>query len=140
MHMQGTPQTMQADPKYDDLLGEITAFFRQRSEKARRYGIDGIVLDVGIGFGKTLAHNLRLIDGLEHFLPLGFPLLVGASRKSMIDKIVPSDVSRRLPGTLALHLEAARNGAAWLRVHDVAEHVQALKVMQALHKGEDIWT
>ncbi len=136
MHMRGTPKTMQDAPRYDALLPEVYGFFETRSEKAKRFGIEKVVLDVGIGFGKTLRHNLRLVNDLEHFLPLGFPLLVGASRKSMIDKIAPSEVSERLPGTLAIHLEAVRNGAAWLRVHDVKEHVQALKVFEALHKGE----
>ena len=136
MHMQGTPRTMQEAPHYSSLLGEIGSFFESRTEKAERFGIGEIVLDVGIGFGKTLAHNLRLIRDLEHFLVLGYPLLVGASRKSMIDKIVPSTPDERLPGTLALHLEAVRNGAAYLRVHDVKEHVQALKTARAIYEGE----
>ena len=136
MHMQGTPQTMQTAPHYASLLGEIGTFFEARMEKAEVFCITEIILDVGIGFGKTLAHNLRLIRDLEHFLVLGRPLLVGASRKSMIDKIVPSTPEERLPGTLALHLEAVRNGAAYLRVHDVKEHVQALKTAEAIYEGE----
>lgn len=136
MHMQGTPQTMQERPEYDDLFAQIGTFFEARIEKAERFGIDDIVLDVGIGFGKTLAHNLKLIRDLEHFLKFGKPLLVGASRKSMIDRIVPSEPSQRLPGTLALHLEAVRNGAAILRVHDVEEHVQALSVYKAIYEEE----
>ena len=132
MHMQGTPQTMQKSPHYDDLLDEIYRFFEERIAKAERYGIEDIVLDVGIGFGKSLQDNLDLITNLGHFLRLNRPLLVGASRKGMIDKIDPSDVSKRLGGTLALHLAAAKNGAAIVRVHDVQEHVQALKVQKAL--------
>ena len=135
MHMQGTPQTMQHQPRYDDFFGTLTAFFEARIEKAEGFGVKEIVLDVGIGFGKTLEHNLRLIRDLEHFLAFGRPLLVGASRKSMIDAVVPSAVSERLPGTLALHLEAVRNGAQIIRVHDVREHVQALRVFRALYQG-----
>jgi dihydropteroate synthase len=134
MHMQGTPQTMQQQPHYDDFFGELTTFFEARIAKAEGFGVKEIVLDVGIGFGKTLAHNLRLIRDLEHFLGFGRPLLVGASRKSMIDAIAPSAVSERLPGTLALHLEAVRNGAQIIRVHDVKAHVQALKVFKALYR------
>lgn len=134
MHMQGTPQTMQQQPHYDDLFDEIGTFFETRIEKALRFGIEKIVLDVGIGFGKTLEHNLKLIRDLEHFGRFGYPLLIGASRKSMIDKISPSKTSERLPGTLALHLEAVRNGAQMLRVHDVKAHCQALKVYNAIYE------
>lgn len=133
MHMQGSPQTMQHDPQYEDLFGEISRFFETRMEKAECFGIKDIVLDVGIGFGKTLDDNLKLIRDLEHFLVFGRPLLIGASRKSMIAKITPAEAPQRLPGTLALHLEAVRNGAQILRVHDVGEHVQALKVYNALY-------
>ncbi len=132
MHMKGTPETMQQKPEYDDILDEIYAFFQERIAKAHLYGIKDIVLDVGIGFGKSLDDNLTLITHLEHFLRLRKQLLVGASRKSLIDKIDPSDVSERLGGTLALHLAAASNGAAIVRVHDVKEHVQALKIQKAL--------
>lgn len=132
MHMLGTPQTMQLNPHYGNLLAEISAFFEARIAKAEAFGIGKIVLDVGIGFGKQLEHNLELIGHLEHFLLFGRPLLVGASRKSMINRLSPSEVSERLPGTLALHLEAVRNGAQIVRAHDVKEHVQALRVAQAL--------
>ena len=104
-------------------------FYRGSQEE---FGIQDIILDVGIGFGKTLEDNLLLLKNLEHFLTLKRELLVGASRKSMIDKIVPSSVEERLPGTLALHLEAFRNGASILRVHDVYEHQQALKIQERL--------
>ncbi len=132
MHMQGTPQTMQENPQYENVLSDLYSFFQTRIEKAESFGVKDIILDVGIGFGKTLEHNLALIKHLEHFLTLKKPLLVGASRKSMIDKIVTSSVEERLPGTLALHLEAAKNGASILRVHDVKEHLQALEVQKAL--------
>lgn len=132
MHMQNTPLTMQDNPAYEHILGDIYSFFEQRVQEAEALGVKDIVLDVGIGFGKTLEHNLMLIKHQEHFLTLDKPLLVGASRKSMIDKISPSKPQERLGGTLALHLESVKNGASIIRVHDVKEHVQALKVQQAL--------
>ena len=132
MHMQGSPQTMQDKPEYDNVLSDIYSFFKTRIAKAESLGVKDIVLDVGIGFGKTLEHNLMLIKNLEHFLTLGKPLLIGASRKSMIDMISPSLADDRLAGSLTLHLEAVRNGASILRVHDVKEHVQAIKIQNAL--------
>ncbi len=132
MHMQGEPQTMQAAPAYEDLLGEVTAFFEARLEKAERFGIDKVILDVGIGFGKSLEHNLELIAKMEHFLQLGRPLLIGASRKSMIGQITPTPTEARLPGTLAIHLKAVENGAEIVRCHDVAAHFQALRVSEAI--------
>ena len=132
MHMQGTPQTMQNNPTYNSVLDDVYTFLQERVEKAERFGVKDIVLDVGIGFGKTLEDNIALIKNLENFLRLDKPLLVGASRKSMIDKIFPSSVEERLPGTLALHLEAVRNGASIVRVHDVYAHKQALAVQKAL--------
>lgn len=132
MHMQGTPQTMQENPLYKNILSDVHAFLQQRVEKAEAFGIRDIIVDVGIGFGKSLQDNLILIKHLENFLTLGKQILVGASRKSMIDIITPALVQERLGGTLALHLEAAKNGASILRVHDVKEHVQALKIKEAL--------
>ncbi|MBU1216797.1 dihydropteroate synthase [bacterium] len=134
MHMQGTPQTMQKEPKYESILSDISIFFEERIQKAESFGVKDIILDVGIGFGKTLEDNLRLIKNLEHFLTLNKPLLVGASRKSLINAVTPADVFQRLAGTLALHLAAYENGASILRVHDVKEHVQALRVKTALDK------
>ncbi len=132
MHMQGRPQTMQQNPTYTNLLDDIYRFFEERIEKAERFGVKDIILDVGIGFGKRLEDNIALIKNLEHFMLLEKELLVGASRKSMIDAIFPSSVQERLPGTLALHLEAFRNGASIVRVHDVYAHKQALEVQKAL--------
>ena len=132
MHMKGRPESMQLNPEYDDILDEIYTFFQERIAKAHKYGIKDIILDVGIGFGKSLKDNLTLITHLDPSFPLGKQLLVGASRKAFIDEVDPSDVSERLGGTLALHLAAAKNGAGILRVHDVKEHVQALKVQKAL--------
>ena len=138
MHMQGNPQTMQDNPQYDNLLDDVYSFFERRIKKAESFGIKEILLDVGIGFGKTLDDNLMLIKHLEHFMTLGYPLLVGASRKSMIAKIDNSSVEDRLSGTLTLHLEAMKNGASVLRVHDVFEHTQAIKVQNRLDDFKDI--
>ncbi|MFA6760775.1 MAG: dihydropteroate synthase [Sulfuricurvum sp.] len=133
MHMLGEPQTMQDNPHYESVLSDIYGFFAQRLEMVEKFGIKDVILDVGIGFGKTVEHNLKLIRDLEHFLTLGKSLLVGASRKSLIGKIDGSGAEDRLGGTLALHLEAVRNGASIIRVHDVKEHVQALKVHKSIH-------
>ncbi len=134
MHMQGSPQTMQLNPSYEDVVEEVYGYLQRQSEKAASFGIDDVVLDIGIGFGKTLEHNIALLQHLSHFLTLQKPLLVGASRKSMIDKLSPSPSEKRLAGTLALHLKAAEEGASILRVHDVYEHRQALDIAQALKK------
>lgn len=134
MHMQGDPQTMQHEPRYEDVMIEIDRFFEERIEKAKAFGIEKIVLDVGIGFGKNLEHNLTLLKHQSHFLHFGYPLLVGASRKSLINAIIPTPVSERLAGTLAVHLKAYENGARIIRAHDVKAHVQALSVLKALNQ------
>jgi len=135
MHMRGTPKDMQKDPHYDDVIVDIDNFFKERIEKARSFGIEDIVLDVGIGFGKSLEHNLLLIKHLEHFRHFGYELLIGASRKSMIDMIKKTLVEERLPATLAIHQKALENGASILRVHDVKEHTQMLSVYRALKES-----
>ncbi|MDR1614447.1 MAG: dihydropteroate synthase [Campylobacteraceae bacterium] len=132
MHMKGEPKNMQANPEYSDIVKEVDDFFKERIERAKSFGIDNIILDAGIGFGKKLEHNIALIKHYNYFTHFGYPLLVGASRKSMISDISHSSIENRLPGTLAVHLEAVRNGAAIVRCHDVKEHVQALKVFEAL--------
>jgi dihydropteroate synthase len=132
MHMQGTPQTMQKDPRYINLFKEMETFFVERIAKAESFDIKDIVLDVGIGFGKSLEDNLALIKHLGHFKKLHKDILIGASRKSMINMIAPSSAEERLPGTLAIHLKAYENGACIIRTHDVKEHVQAFKVHQAI--------
>ncbi len=134
MHMQGTPQTMQENPCYDDVMVEVSAFFEARIAKCEALGMDrkNIILDVGIGFGKRLEDNIALIKNMAHFKVFGCEVLVGASRKSMIDKISTSIPEERLPGTLAIHLKALENGASIIRCHDVAEHVQALAVANVL--------
>ncbi len=134
MHMKGTPKTMQKAPSYDDIMVEVSDFFEARIAKCEGLGLvrENIILDVGIGFGKTLEHNLTLIKNMAHFKVFGCELLVGASRKSMINKISTSTPEERLPGTLAIHLKAVENGASIVRCHDVAEHQQALAVLRAM--------
>ena len=134
MHMQGTPQTMQNNPKYSDVMVEVSEFFEERIAKCEALGLEreDIILDVGIGFGKSLEHNLTLIKNMRHFKKFGCEVLVGASRKSMIDKIVPTPTEERLAGTLVLHIKAVENGASIVRCHDVKEHKQALAVLDAL--------
>ena len=134
MHMQGTPQTMQENPSYEDIMVEVSEFFEERIGKCEALGMkrEDIVLDVGIGFGKTLEHNLMLIKNMGHFKKFGCEVLVGASRKSMIDKIVPTPTEKRLAGTLAIHLKSVENGASVVRCHDVEEHFQALAVWEQL--------
>lgn len=134
MHMQGEPDTMQQAPMYDDLIAEIHNFLRQRIADCEHAGIilERICLDPGFGFGKTLAHNYTLLREMSQFLSLGLPLLAGMSRKSMIGVVVDRRVEGRLAGSLAAAVLAAVQGARIIRVHDVAETVDALKVVQAM--------
>lgn len=136
MHMQGTPQTMQKEPCYEDITAEVSAFFEERIAKCEVMGLsrEQIILDVGIGFGKSLEHNLTLLKNMHHFTHFGCEVLIGASRKSMIHKIIPTPTEERLPGTLAIHLKAVENGASIVRCHDVAEHRQAIKVLEAIRE------
>ncbi|MDD2897003.1 MAG: dihydropteroate synthase [Aliarcobacter sp.] len=133
MHMQNDPTSMQQEPFYENVILEIDAYLKNQIEKAQSFGIKDIVLDVGIGFGKTLEHNLLLLKNLEHFSHFGYELLIGASRKSMINMITPASIEDRLAGTLAIHLESIRNGASIIRCHDVKEHFQAIKVYEAIN-------
>ncbi len=136
MHMQGEPRTMQNAPRYDDVVTDVARFLGQRAGAAMAAGVarEHILLDPGIGFGKTLEHNLALLGALEHFAGLGFPILLGASRKRFIAGIDPTagEASDRLGGSLAAALYGARAGAAMVRVHDVRETVQALEVQAAI--------
>ena len=136
MHMQGEPRDMQAAPHYEDVVGEVSIFLLERAAAALAAGVarSAIWLDPGLGFGKTVAHNLALMAALDRLAALGFPLLVGASRKGFIRALDPAaaDPARRLGGSLAVALAAARAGAAMVRVHDVRETVQALTVGAAI--------
>ncbi|KIM03883.1 MAG: dihydropteroate synthase [Sulfurovum sp. AS07-7] len=134
MHMKGTPQTMQHAPTYDDVMVEVSDFFEERILKCESFGLkrENIILDVGIGFGKSLEHNITLIKNMAHFRKFGCEILAGASRKSIIDKIVSSKIEERLAGSLAIHLKSLEHGASILRCHDVYEHYQAVKVWEAM--------
>jgi len=134
MHMAGEPRTMQEDPRYGDVVDEVKAFLAERVEAAVAAGIDEekVWVDPGIGFGKALEHNLELLRRLGELRELGCPLVVGTSRKSFIGKIDGSEVEQRIGGSVATAVLAAANGADVLRVHDVAETAQALKVAEAV--------
>ncbi len=134
MHMQKNPKTMQDAPFYENVIVEIDDFFYEKIEMAQNAGVKNIILDVGIGFGKTLEHNLNLLQNMSHFLHFGYELLIGASRKSLINSIFPIDIKDRLPGTLAIHLDAVKKGASIVRCHDVKEHKQALAIQDAIVK------
>jgi len=136
MHIVGTPRDMQKNPVYDDVVGEIYRYFEERIDVLERNGIRQIILDPGIGFGKRLEDNLRLIRDLRDFTFLGKPLLIGASRKSFIGQVLDKPVNLRLPGTLTANLLACQNGAHIVRVHDVAEMHQALMMNEALLAGK----
>lgn len=136
MHMQGEPRTMQAAPRYGDVVAEVEAFLLEQARRAAAAGVPSVVLDPGIGFGKDLDHNLDLLRATARLAGHGHPLLVGASRKAFIGRLAGGvGPESRLPGTLAAHLVAAAAGAALLRVHDVAAHAQALAVATALATG-----
>ena len=134
MHMQGTPQTMQAEPHYDDVLREVGDFFSERLARLAEQGVSGeqVALDPGIGFGKELKHNIKLLSGIHELIMSGRPLLIGASRKSFIGKLLGTPSNERLPASLACAVFAATKGAHVVRVHDVAETVQAVRMTEAL--------
>jgi len=130
MHTQGTPGTMQQNPHYDDVVNDIFDFFTENLKKLRHLGVtDNIIIDPGFGFGKTVKHNYELLSKISKFKSLGFPVLVGLSRKSMINKILESKPSEALNGTSVLNTIALLNGADILRVHDVKEAVEAIKLV-----------
>lgn len=134
MHMLGSPRTMQKDPRYDDLMGDIINYLNQAIEKAQAAGLkkEKIIIDPGIGFGKTVKHNLEILNRLAEFKVLGRPILVGPSRKSFIGKILNRQPQERLAGTISSCVLAANNGAKILRVHDVLQIKEALRVSDAI--------
>ncbi|MDF2641492.1 MAG: folP [Pseudomonas sp.] len=138
MHMLGEPGTMQNDPHYDDLVGEVTAFLVEQMVQCQAAGIDSsrIILDPGFGFAKTLEHNLSLFKHMPSLLALGRPLLVGVSRKSMIGAVLNRPVNERLHGGLALAALAMTKGARILRVHDVAETADVVRMIAAVESAE----
>src|SRR3972149_1334328 len=132
MHIKGTPKNMQTEPVYGDLLGEISSYFENAAWKANVEGITQIIIDPGIGFGKTAEHNLHLIKNLSVFKKLDSPIMVGISRKSMIGKILNiEDINDRLEGTIVLNALALANGANIIRVHDVKEGVRTARMFDA---------
>jgi dihydropteroate synthase len=135
-HMQGTPQTMQANPTYTDVVREVGEFFADRLERLRQSGVadEQVALDVGIGFGKTVAHNLQLLAGLEHFTYLNRPMMLGVSRKSFISRVTGTETDR-LPGALAATAWAAAAGVKLFRTHDVAATARALRMIEAIGKN-----
>jgi len=134
MHMQGTPQTMQLEPQYDDVVAEVAGFLQSRVQAAQAAGIaaERITLDPGFGFGKRTVHNIALLQQLPVLQALGYPLLVGLSRKSVLGKITGEDVDSRLYASLAASVIATMKGAAIVRVHDVKATAEALKVVAAV--------
>ena len=137
MHKQGSPQTMQEQPHYQNVVEEVCAFLRERIAAAETAGIQRqrIVIDPGFGFGKTLAHNLILLRDLKMLTELDVPLLVGVSRKSMLGALTGQDVAQRLPASIAAALLAVQRGANIVRVHDVRATVDILKVLNAVNGG-----
>jgi dihydropteroate synthase len=137
MHMRGTPRTMQENPTYDDVVDDVKAFLAERIEFATAAGVaeERIWIDPGIGFGKTLDHNLELLHRLREIRELGRPLVIGTSRKSFLGKLTGREVDERLGGTVASNVLALRAGADVFRVHDVAEVDQALRVAEAIIDG-----
>lgn len=137
MHMHGDPRTMQADPRYDDVVGEVCDFLLQRAAICEQAGIpaERILLDPGFGFGKTVEQNLSLLAELVTLADTPYPLLVGLSRKSMIGKLLGLDAAERLPASLALAVLAVERGARLVRAHDVAETWQAMQMCIALQEA-----
>lgn len=132
MHMQGTPQNMQQQPHYENLLKEVFLYFAQKIQQLRDLGMKDIILDPGFGFGKTLEHNYELMEHLEEFRLFELPLLVGVSRKSMIYKLLGNSPQEALNGTTVLNTVALMKGAHILRVHDVHEAVEAVRIVEKL--------
>ena len=134
MHSQGTPQTMQVNPVYGDVVRDVGGFFEERLRRMGDCGVNGsqVIVDVGIGFGKTLEHNLQLLAGLRTFRRLERPMLLGVSRKSFMGKLLGTDVGGRLPAALACACRAVEAGVQIIRTHDVTETVQAIRMTEAI--------
>jgi dihydropteroate synthase len=135
MHMQGRPATMQTDPHYDDVVGEVLAFLVERAEAARSVGLEEVWIDPGFGFGKTVSHNVSLLADLDRFVATGFPVMVGLSRKSTLGALTPNPdgsippPSDRLEASIASVVWAATKGVGMVRVHDVAATVAAVRIV-----------
>jgi len=138
MHMRGEPQSMQLEPVYDDVVNDVRAFLAQRIEACTKLGIArrNIVIDPGFGFGKTVQHNLQLLNRMDELHTLGSPVLVGLSRKSLIGAVLKRPVAERLAGSLALAAMAAQRGAVIFRVHDVRETADVVRLCSAVMKEQ----
>jgi dihydropteroate synthase len=134
MHMQGMPRTMQEDPHYKSIINDILVFFKQRITSCEQKGIkkERLILDPGFGFGKTLEHNYQMLAQFSLFKQLNLPLLAGTSRKSMLGNMLNRDVEQRLAGSLATAIVAVQQGASIIRVHDVAETIDSIKILKAV--------
>ena len=137
MHMQGTPQSMQQHPHYDNLLKEVFMYFARKVQQLRDLGVKDIILDPGFGFGKTVEHNYELLAHLEEFRIFELPLLVGVSRKSMIYRLLGNTPQDALNGTTVLDTICLMKGADILRVHDVREAVETVKIVEAMRENSD---
>lgn len=135
MHMQGTPSTMQEAPEYENVVDELLQFFGEKIHKLRKLGLNDVVIDPGFGFGKTLDHNYQILRNLNAFSMLELPLMAGLSRKSMIYKVLEQEPEEALTGTTAAHMAALLGGASILRVHDVKEAVETVKIFQKMVKN-----
>lgn len=128
MHMQGTPETMQKNPQYTDVVAEVNDFFTEKLRVLRNSGVENVILDPGFGFGKDVHHNYQLMKNLETFSAFGKPVMVGVSRKSMVTRFLDVKKEDALNGTTALHMVALQKGARILRVHDVREAVECIRI------------
>lgn len=137
MHMRGTPQNMQQNTEYQDITKEILYYFSEKKDQARKYQLNDLIIDPGFGFSKTLSQNYELIQHLNLFKTLGCPILVGISRKSMIYKLLETSPEEALNGTTALHTFALLNGADILRVHDVKQAMECIKIVKELQKNKE---
>ncbi|MFM7218134.1 MAG: dihydropteroate synthase [Bacteroidota bacterium] len=135
MHMKGVPADMQSDPRYDDVIREVFDHFAQKTHALRQAGVRDIIIDPGFGFGKTIDHNYQLLRGMKIFCELDCPVLAGVSRKSMINKVLGISQKEALNGTTVLNTIALLNGASLLRVHDVRQAVEAIRLTQAMLKA-----
>ena len=133
MHMKGTPQSMQKAPRYKNVTREVAEFLKSQSGMLKKLGVSRIIVDPGIGFGKTVKHNLDLLKNIDKISASGYPVMVGASRKSFIGKVSGAAVEDRLGGTLSAHMLSVLKGAALIRVHDVAAHRQALDLLAEIN-------
>ncbi len=132
MHMQGLPQNMQNKPQYDNIIKEINTFFIKKTNQLKKLNVKDVILDVGFGFGKTLKHNYTILNNLESFTKFGYALLAGISRKSMLYKLLDSDAKNMKNATSIANTIALLNGASILRVHDVKEAMECIKIVNAL--------